>query len=506
VAEPNLEEVFKVSGVPTHTFVEPRRYPELIVNLRQAGRGLVIEGPSGIGKTTAIETALAELRIDPDVTKLSARQPEDVAYIRELPNTRNAGVVIVDDFHKLDTDIQKLLADYIKVLADTDAQGDKLIIIGINKAGQRLIEFAQDIVNRIDVIPFEANSDNKVEELITKGEAALNVTINVKKDIVREAQGSFYIAQLLSRETCLAANHLERANVPVSAEVSFELIRSSVWERLGLSFESRCLRLCRGTRLRRGGRAPYLHILRWLAQSQDWTISLQDEIRRHDELRGSVGQVVDKGFLSALIEGDDELQAVLHFDDNASQLTIEDPQFFFYIHNIPWRQFADKIGFISVEFESRYDFALSFAGPDRDIAEAIADELTMRELETFYDRYEQHRILAEDIEEYLKPIYQSEASFVIVLLGREYPKRVWTKFESDVFRERFNSGAVIPIWFSDVALGVFDESRRVGGYKFDRAKPQAEQVEEIANLASRKLQEVRSRQRADEVDPTDPVE
>ena len=29
----------------------------------------------------------------------------------------------------------------------------------------------------------------------------------------------------------------------------------------------------------------------------------------------------------------------------------------------------------------------------------------------FYDKNEQHRILAEHVEEYLRPIYQSEASF-----------------------------------------------------------------------------------------------
>ena len=35
---------------------------------------------------------------------------------------------------------------------------------------------------------------------------------------------------------------------------------------------------------------------------------------------------------------------------------------------------------------------------------------------------EQRRILAQDVEEYFRPIYQSEAQFVVVLLGRDYPK------------------------------------------------------------------------------------
>ena len=46
-----LEDVFKTSGTPTYTFVRPVEYTKLIVALRTKGRGLVVEGPSGIGKT-----------------------------------------------------------------------------------------------------------------------------------------------------------------------------------------------------------------------------------------------------------------------------------------------------------------------------------------------------------------------------------------------------------------------------------------------------------------------
>lgn len=56
--DPKVEEVFKVSGVPTYTFVEPSEYNKLLVALRTPGRGVVVEGPSGIGKTSASETAL----------------------------------------------------------------------------------------------------------------------------------------------------------------------------------------------------------------------------------------------------------------------------------------------------------------------------------------------------------------------------------------------------------------------------------------------------------------
>ena len=49
-----------LSGIPEHTFVEPVEYTRLLVALRTAGRSIVIEGPSGLGKTTAVSKAITE--------------------------------------------------------------------------------------------------------------------------------------------------------------------------------------------------------------------------------------------------------------------------------------------------------------------------------------------------------------------------------------------------------------------------------------------------------------
>ena len=69
--------MYKLSGVPTYTFVKPIEYQKLIVSLRTPGRGLVLEGPSGIGKTTSVSQALDELGLSDQVTKLTARNRED---------------------------------------------------------------------------------------------------------------------------------------------------------------------------------------------------------------------------------------------------------------------------------------------------------------------------------------------------------------------------------------------------------------------------------------------
>lgn len=490
---PRLDEVFKVSGIPTFTFVEPTEYPSILHNLRTPGRALVIEGPSGIGKTSAVENALRSLGLSGSVTKLSARKPRDVVYIEGLPDLGGVGIVIVDDFHRLAPLTRSRLADYIKTLADEESDSTKVVIVGINNAGKNLVGFASDLVNRIDVIKFETNSDEKLHTLLQKGEDALNISIPVVDDIIRNAQGSFYIAQMLASETCKAANILGRQPTPTPiSNLSFEGIKANVWDRLAQVFRDRCERFSQGTKMRREGRAPYLHILRWLGEGTEWTLSLRDSMRRHPELSGSVGQVVKQGYLRDLINSNTELGEVLHFDQTSEQITIEDPQFLFFIRNIPWRQFASDVGFLGIDFPYKYDFALSFAGEDREVAEAIFRSLQEEQVEVFYDKNEQHRILASSVEDYLRPIYQSEARFVVVLLGPSYPKKVWTKFESDAFKARVGRGAVIPIWFSSAPPGIFDVTLQFGGLYFDTGLPMPPQIAEITRTIVAKLGETRS--------------
>jgi hypothetical protein len=270
-------------------------------------------------------------------------------------------------------------------------------------------------------------------------------------------------------------------------------VKADVWDRLAQVFRARSEHFCRGTKMKREGRAPYLHVLRWLSEGTEWTLSLRDAMRAHPDMRGSVGQIVDKGYLAQVVAGDQDVSAVMHYDADAEQLTVEDPQFIFFIRNIPWRQFAESVGFTSMDFPHKYDFALSFAGEERRIAQALFEALEDEQLEVFYDANEQHRILAQDLEEYLRPIYQSEARFVVALLSDAYPKKLWTKFESDQFGERFGKDAVIPIWFPNAPPGRFDTTRKYGGVTIDLAKPLEEEVRSIAELLLKKLGEERAR-------------
>lgn len=486
-----LQDVFVLSGVPTHTFVKPVEYTKLLVSLRTHGRGVVVEGPSGIGKTTAVVNAIKEASIHDKVILLSARKPDDLLLINELPKQRPFGIVIIDDFQRLQEAVKKQIADLMKVLADESASDSKLVLLGITNAGQSLVSFGRDLTNRIEVIQFESNPDEKIKELIEKGENSLNATLNISDEIIKEAQGSFYLAQMLAYETCIKAKILERCTFHVYTQESYESIKSSVMSTLKRSFHDTAISFCRGTKLRREGRAPYLHLLHWLSRSDNWMINTDKEIDLHPKQSGSVSQVVTKGYLESLILNSDDIQKVLHFDSVSRNLVVQDPQFMFYIRNLQWQNFGQEVGFINHNFSSEYDFALSFAGSDRDIAEALFKKLDENEIAVFYDRNEQHRILASDVEEYLQPIYSSDAKFIICILGRDYPNRIWTKFESTQFKQRFNKGEVIPIKINDSTLGVFDTASQVGYMSFDRDGDFDDQITQISDLLIKKIGDTR---------------
>lgn len=489
---PNVEEVFRISGIPTHTFVEPHHYGALRVSLRSPGQCSVIEGPSGIGKTTSVMRLLDELGMADSVTVLSARTPSDIDLISELPNMKDIGTVIVDDFHRLEDSTKGRLSDFMKVLVEAGDNTSKLVLIGINRAGERLVNFGHDVGLRIDVFRLEANPDYKVEKLIRLGQEALNIEIKKIDDYVTRSQGSFQIAQMLCKYLCMKEEVFETAADLLSIDTSVEVVTDMVMVELRRLFNSPSVAFARGSKLRREGRAPYLHILKWLCEGEDWSLDLRSAIQTRPEHRSSVGQVVDKGYLETLVwDPEKGLSEFFHYQPETKVLSVEDPRLVFYLKNLNWRSFTREVGYTTSYFPGRYDVALSFAGENRALAASLFDALSEREVSVFYDYNEQHRILAQNVEDYLSPIYRSEALYVVPILSGQYPRKIWTKFESDQFRSRFGDNAVIPIRMTDTAEGFFSDTAGYGGLVFDPTAPAEPQVQQISELLCRKLEEDR---------------
>lgn len=56
-----LSEVFKTVGLPPYTYVKPKHFGEVRADVEQPGKHLLIQGPSGIGKTCVVFKVFEEL-------------------------------------------------------------------------------------------------------------------------------------------------------------------------------------------------------------------------------------------------------------------------------------------------------------------------------------------------------------------------------------------------------------------------------------------------------------
>ncbi len=487
-----LEQVFTVAGVPTYTYVEPYEYNELLVAVRTPGKCIVIEGPSGIGKTTAIIKILHQLHFEEEVKIYSARKEQDMPVIQRIADGNFKGIAIVDDFHRLPNELQSKISDLMKILADERDETRKIIIIGINKVGNALVTFSPDLNNRISTIRFEANPDEKVNELIELGEKYLNIKINCKAEVIKHSFGSFHLAQLLCQKTCILGGVIEEQEQPKVVCTSYNAVENSLIDDFARLYFDAAKTFVTGKKLRRSGRAPYVHILKWLSESDTWSISLRHEIAKHPNQKASVSQVVDKGFLEKFLGSSPDLQNYIYFNPLTETLSVEDPKFMFYLKSLNWNSFVLSVGYLQFVTEPRYDFALSFAGSERRLAKMIANRLNALDIAVFYDKNEQADILSQDVEDYLAPIYQSEALYVVPLLSKNYPARVWTRIESSAFKSRFRDNAVIPIWFADVDEGMFDETRKYGGIVFAPSKDSTPQVEQIVSTLQERIAHFRT--------------
>lgn len=472
-----LEYIYCDSGVPQYTFIEPSEYTKTKVALRTPGRGVVVEGPSGIGKTTCIKKILEE--IDLKATCLSARKKEDVECIKLLLLTPQDdwGIVIIDDFHYFKDDIKKSISDLLKVCADEGRTNMKLVLIGINRAGESLVKLAADLNDRIETIKFQKNSNDKVLELIEKGEKALNISIQCKHEIVQESCGSFHIAQMLCKTICITQNITERTENLRRITTSIEAAIIQKMQELDRVFKRPVQLFAVGNRNRRGGRAPYLRLLRWLAACDEGAIQMNDICLQHPQYKASINQIADRGYISQLIAKHEEISNLLYYEANSRLLAVENPKFIFYLKHLNWDQFAKEMGFNFEDCRTKYDFAISFAGERREYAKMIYDQLTENEYSVFYDKDLDISadILGRDLEKYFGPIYEADATYIIALIDYAYSQKIWPSFEMKKYEKRFKEDSVIPILFEDFHPSIVDPLYNKGCIRIDSTKSDIQQ-------------------------------
>jgi len=337
-----LVEVFLESGVPTVTFVEPDQFYNLKLALEQPGRGVLLEGPSGVGKTTALESARKELDEEErsEFCVLHARDDDDVRRIRDLRSWHRMTVAI-DDFHTLPDDLQREVASYLKLLADEEPRDRKLVIVGIPGTGRRLVDLAFDIATRITVIQLGYVKSESVVAMIEKGESALNIDIIAKADIVRACAGSLNVAQILCRHAVGMAGVKATQTSRTGVATDLPRVIEVAMEMLDRKFAAQVQALAR---LDEPHERFCIELLRELAEAEDGTLPLWPLAARRPELAASIKQCVHRGLLREIPAVDNAAESHFYYDHRSATLVADDPQLTFYLRNLNMTDLAMQVG------------------------------------------------------------------------------------------------------------------------------------------------------------------
>ena len=340
-----LGEVFKYSGVPTVTFVEPEDFHLLQLALEQPGIGIVIEGPSGIGKTTAITKAISDTELETkgvQIKKLSARRPKDISSIETIQQWHKNGIAVIDDFHRLNGDIQNSLVDYFKYLADNELS-QKLVIIGIPSTGKRLVNLSFDVATRVEVFKINKVEEEVILEMIKKGEKTLNIIFDRKTDIASAALGSLNMAQFLCYHSLARKGFKEtQRGTPEIIAVELEVVIAKIMNNtLSAKFEDtvRCFASFGDYQDR-----TCIEILRELSRSHEGIIQLKHLQDTRPELSAGITEFLTNKHINYLYKQYPDSKHFLLYDERLCALIIDDPQLFFYLANLSVSQLVAFAG------------------------------------------------------------------------------------------------------------------------------------------------------------------
>lgn len=325
----DVSTVFPLSGVPTLTFVEPVSFKKLISSIKHKGRGIIIEGPSGIGKTTAVKKATERLNLnEKDCTYLTARDKKNFDKIKTIADWHE-GIVIIDDFHRLDEKEKEAISDYLKYLADVETSTKKLIVIGIPNTGAKLISFGHDLATRIDIFEFSKIDSQRISELIEKGENALNIKFDKKTDIILASNGSLSITQFLCHYSAIQEDIFETEPVTKIIYSNLTDVISSVRKVVSRKFDDFVFSFAQ---LGGSKDKTCIKLLKEIAQSENGTVNLERLQNRKPELENGISRLINEKQIEDLWIKTEECKNFLFYDEITTDLVIDDPQLLFYLN------------------------------------------------------------------------------------------------------------------------------------------------------------------------------
>ena len=431
-----LEEVFRTEGVPEFTFVRPPNFGELLVDIRNPGKPVIIEGQSGTGKTTTVRKIIEESLPEAGFEYLSARKSKNIPQILRLAAGEVSGKFIVDDFHRLESGVQAKIGDIVKVAAEEygDSSHPKVVIIGINKVGSELIHLVHDIAKRCGIHRIQPASFDTTVELVKKGEERLAVSFTDYAPVFAETRGDYWLTQLICQTVCLINGVTETQGAPKKLVFDLDGLRKRVTQRLEHSYQETVKEFCRGKRFR-STNDPYLKLLRCVGEQDSSIVDLTELANANADVRGSINNIKEKR-LSILIESKPICERYFYYNAETKLFAIEDPALFYYLKHVDWDEIRRGCGFRAGQKDYDFDFAISFAGENRDLARSISTQLETLDCAIFFDEFFETNYLGKAWHKSFMQVFGEQARFVVCLLDAHHLEKIWPTFARECFTPR----------------------------------------------------------------------
>lgn len=443
-----LEDIFVTEGVPEFTFVKPPNYNDILLDIRRKGKPVIIEGQSGTGKTTTAKRILNQLATDVEINYYTARQTEDIDKIGEIVENRLSGYFIIDDFHRLPSNLQLSLADIAKLSAETQhEQLPKLIIIGINQVGSALISMVHDIAKRCGIHRIQPGNPSTIIELINSGAEKLNVQIEHPDQVFAESKGDYWLTQSLCQTICSKNDVLSEQEDIKLLNFDINAVRGAMVTKLSHSYKEPVKEFSRGRRFRPSN-DPYFKLLRLISTQDSSVVDLSELANAYPEMKASINGIKERR-LTSVLESKPLCGRYFFYNQENKNFAIEDPALFYYMKHVNWEEIRRECGFREATIDKEFEIAISFAGENRALAKYIAEQLEEIDVRVFFDEYYESNYLGKAWSREFERIFVSDSQYVVCLLDSNHRDKIWPTFERECFQKRVSNAEVLPIYLDD---------------------------------------------------------
>jgi hypothetical protein len=262
--------------------------------------------------------------------------------IRVLQEAGFAKWIVLEDFHYLAPEVQRMFASDLKTFFERSKIS--FVIVGVWLEANRLVVYNGDLAGRITSIPADTWTTDGLETVIRCGEPLLNVAFSaeVVADLVARSQKNVGLLQEACRQMCLEAGVKTTADQTVHFRELAQVERAYAYvaDQLAARYANVISQFSEGLR------DQELHMYKWIMHSvihaQDWqrrTGLKAQEIYRHiDKHHPTRRRNLAANNVTAALKNVAKVQhhaktqpIVFDYDEAHARLRVVDNQFLLYL-------------------------------------------------------------------------------------------------------------------------------------------------------------------------------